>query len=180
MMIRFAVALVAALSVFPGCTPFYRPAPEGAPAATLTETSERRGLAWFQTFALSEIDERPVSHIGKSTITVRVPPGERKLLIHVQFRHDTTGASLLRALRSSDGDCPCEAWFPVIVDLSDGQRLKIDGTILPGARVKVWLADVDSGERLTEEIVQQARSIPRTISVVNVAPGIYVPIQTPR
>ena len=59
------VVLVCLSMMLGGCASIYRTAPDGAAAATITETGERRGIAWYQSFTLVEVDDQTVSHAGQ-------------------------------------------------------------------------------------------------------------------
>ncbi len=172
-MLRWFWLAAIATAHLSGCSSFYRTAPEGAPAAVVTESHERRELFWYQQFALAEVDEQPVSHFGTDLgkASVRLVPGKRKLLIEVSFLHGKTVGSFLSG---GYGDCTCVAYFPVVVEVAAGDHLRIEGRITEDRNVSIWLADANTGTILSSELSQLARPVPKTMYVP--AGNSYVPI----
>jgi len=156
-----------------GCGTFYPSPPEGSPSATITEKGDRKSLGWYEDFTVSSIDELPVSHMLTSgPITARIEPGVRQILIRVRYLH-REGMGLVR------DQCPCEALFPIQIDLRAGQKIQIDGSIDDSGQVKLKLIDLSTQQVIGQELTEPSRPVPKT-AYVPVGRGAYVPIQPGR
>jgi len=156
-----------------GCGTFYPSPPEGSPNATLAEKGTRKSLGWYEDFTVSSIDELPVSHMLTSgPITARIEPGVRQILVRVRYLHrEGMGLAL--------DQCPCEALFPIQIDLRAGQKIQIDGSIDNSGHVNLKLFDLSTQQVIGQELTKPSRPVPKT-AYVPVGRGAYVPIQPVR
>ncbi len=167
------VALFLGVLAAAGCATFYPTPPEGSPSATITEKENRKGLGWYETFTVSSIDELPVSHMLTSgPISARIEPGVRQILIRVRYLH-REGMGLV------PDQCPCEAIFPIQIDLRAEQKIQVDGSIDNSGQVKLKLIDLNTQEVIGQELTQTSRPVPKT-AYVPLGRGAYVPIQPRR
>jgi len=162
--------LILGLFALNGCGTFYATPPEGKPAASIAEKENRTGMAWWEFFSVSQIDDVSVSHMGSSMggTTVRIEPGTRRILITARYLH--------RENTFVPDQCPCEALFPILIDLRDGQKLQLDGAFEKNGKVTLRLIDVDTQHPIGRELTQTARPVPKT-TYVPVRGGGYMPIQ---
>jgi hypothetical protein len=176
--LHWLVKLLLVASALTGCVGWHPVPSDGSPAAILVETGERRGLTWYQSFAVSQIDDLPVSHIGTNpgSATVRVAPGLRKLLIRVRFLHRDD--PLLGGLIARSGDCPCEALFPIELELRPDQRVEVGGSIDGTRLVTLRITDFSASISFPE-LKRQAIPIPKS-TYIPLPSGGYIPIQTRR
>lgn len=169
------VILLTLVIMLGGCVTWHPVPSDGSPSATFVESGERRGLTWYQSFGLSQVDGLYVSHMGTNvgSAEVRVAPGTRKLLIRVRFLH-RDGLTLI----SNPSDCPCEARFLIEMDLRAGQRIEIGGSIDQNRLVTLRLSDLGA-QQTYPELKQGAVPIPKS-GYIPLPSGGYIPIQPPR
>ena len=170
---KLKIVLALAMVALEGCGTFYATPPEGNPAAIITEKENRKGWTWWEYFAVSTIDDVSVSHMGSDLgkATIRIEPGARRILIRARYLH--------RENALLPDQCPCEALFPIQIDLRDGQRIRLDGEFDKDGQAKLKFVDASTQQAIGQELTQPSRPVPKT-AYVPLGRGAYVPIQPSR
>lgn len=152
--IKPVLAASAAL-LLASCAAVYQHPGPGEPAAHVIEQAKRKGAAWYEAVAVSEIDGQPVPPRagGLGTEALRVAPGLRHLVVTVSYRHGG----------GDDIDCPCRASFPLALELAAGQRLRLDARIAARGQVTLKPLDAVTGQPLAPEQTAQARTLPKDV-----------------
>jgi len=134
------------------------------------EKENRKGWTWREYFAVSTIDDVSVSHMGSDLgkATIRVEPGTRRILIRARY--------LRRENALLPDQCPCEALFPIQIDLRDGQKIRLDGEFDKDGQAKLRLVDANTEQVIGRELTQRSQAVPKT-SYVPMPRGGYMPIQ---
>ena len=168
---KLRVLIALGIVVLGGCATFYATPPEGKPAATIVEKENRKSISWWEFFAVSTVDEVSVSHMGTSLgkATIRIEPGTRRILIRARYLH--------RESAFASDECPCEALFPIQIDLRDGQKIRLDGEFDGAGQANLRLVDLESQHAIGRDLIQPSKPVPKT-SYVPMPGGGYMPVQS--
>ena len=138
---------------------YYQSPETGANASSLTNTTQRASIDHFTRFTVTYIDNTQVSYRRpwfdpfKNMDTIRVSPGQHKIIIKSEF--DRKGS-----------DCPCTALAELSFTAKDGVAYRVQGEVLENS-VAFWIEERESGKVITDktnaEIIKVQYSSPITI-----------------